>query len=188
MTNRLDPHRHHRRTSRLPTWDYCLPGAYFVTICTHDRAMLFDEVPLREIAASAWCGMPERYRSGLLTLDEWVVMPDHFHAIVVLDGAGLQLRSTGTSASDQSTTALRNAAAGSLGAIIGRFKSLASRRINQLRRTTSAPVWQRGFYERVLRTPEELDRTRIYIRNNPIQWAVDRGILEADLKHMELRS
>ena len=158
-----------------------------MTICTHDRATLFDERPLREIAASVWCGMPERYRPGLLTLDEWVVMPDHFHAIINLDGAGPQQPPTEASTSDQSTTPLRNAAVGTLGAIIGSYKSLVSRRIKQFRRMTSAPVWQRGFYERILRTPEELDRTRIYVRDNPIRWAVDHCILEADLEHMVLR-
>ena len=188
VSSRFDSNRQHRRTNRLPVWDYRWPGAYFVTICTHERAPLFDEGPLREIAASVWYGMPERYRAGLLALDEWVVMPDHFHGIIVLDGAWPQIRSVEPLNPDKSATSLQNAAAGSLGAIIGSYKSLVSRRVNQHRRTISAPVWQRGFYERVLRTPEELDRTRIYVRDNPVRWAVDHGMLDADLEHMDLHS
>jgi REP element-mobilizing transposase RayT len=82
----------------------------------------------------------------------------------------------------------RRAAPGTLGAVVGAFKSQTTRQINHLRRTPGAPVWQRGYYERVLRDDRELDRTRDYIRDNPARWAAGRDQLDALVAGMDHRA
>ncbi len=81
-----DPNRHHRQSLRLHGYDYTQPGAYFVTICTHQRRCLFDSPALRRIAEQQW----RRIADERVVLDAWVVMPDHVHGIVVITGLGAQ--------------------------------------------------------------------------------------------------
>ena len=75
-----------------------------------------------------------------------------------------------------------------MGAIVGNFKSLAARRINNLRRTPGGRVWQRGFYDRIVRNERELEAIRRYIRDNPDRWAEDRENLDAALAKMQRRT
>src|SRR5213080_2239480 len=90
-----DPNRHHRRSIRLPGYDYTQPGAYFVTICTHERQCIFDNPALRRIAERQWLALVRSEQRGAVggrvELDAWVVMPDHIHGIIVIgapfDGA-----------------------------------------------------------------------------------------------------
>ncbi len=76
---------------------------------------------------------------------------------------------------------------GSIGAIVGNLKSLTARRINNLRHTPGAAVWQRGYYDRIVRNDRELDAIRQYIQNNPQRWADDRENLDNLLNKMEKR-
>ena len=101
-------------------------------------------------------------------LDVSVVMPNHIHGIIILN------ESVGAT----HASPLRNARGigqvpGSLSAIVGSFKSASSRRINQLRGTPGTPVWQRGFYDHVIRNDEDLARIREYIATNPLRWSLD---------------
>jgi hypothetical protein len=75
-----DPNRHHRQSIRLRGYDYTQPGAYFVTICTHARQLLFDSLALRQVAEQQW----RRIANERVILDAWVVMPDHVHGIIVI--------------------------------------------------------------------------------------------------------
>ena len=75
-----DPNRHHRQSIRVRGYDYTQPGAYFVTICTHERQLLFDTPALRRIAEQQW----RRIANERVTLDTWVVMPNHVHGIIVI--------------------------------------------------------------------------------------------------------
>jgi hypothetical protein len=77
-----DPDRHHRRSIRLQGYDYTQPGAYFVTICTQQRACLFEDPRLRGIAERCWKALAH-HRSPII-LDAWVVMPNHVHGIIVI--------------------------------------------------------------------------------------------------------
>ena len=81
---RYDPQIHHRRSVRLPAYHYSQPGAYFVTICTHNREMSLQAEQVRDVARSAWSGLPNRFPN--VTLDEFVVMPNHVHGIIILEG------------------------------------------------------------------------------------------------------
>ncbi len=329
-----DPDRHHRRSLRLPGYDYTQPGAYFVTICTYQRVCLFDEPRLRAIAERCWRALA-RHRSRVI-LDAWVVMPDHVHGIMVIPAAGVDDAATGTfnhralspiaaidaldeaalsvvggasssiaaidavldaspphdggapspiaaidavldaspphdggapspiaaidavldaspphdggapspiaaidavldaspphaggaqqwpqvntvdaivrsvsrthpfsrtrataaplrdapvrSGGDHRSPGLGiNVPPGSLGALVRTYKSTVTRFVNRVRRTPGAPVWQRGYWERIIRDERHLAATRRYIANNPRRWAEQRDNLDALLARMNSR-
>lgn len=206
--------RYGRRSIRLPAWDYRWTAAYFVTICTHERQLLFDDPRLLGVVETIWRAIPTHPGYCHVHLDAWVVMPNHVHGIIVFQHVGDQdhpapvgARPPGISppsppvsplpvaspSTTQSTMALaypcppRRAAPGTLGAVVGAFKSQTTRRINHMRRTPGAPVWQRGYYERILRGDHELDRTRDYIRDNPARWAADRDAVDTLVARMDRR-
>src|SRR5947209_5877805 len=136
-----------RKSLRLRDYDYSANGAYFITVCTHERcAVLIGE--MQAAAEREFLALPSRF-SGL-SLDCWIVMPDHLHAIVPL----IECRST-------------------LSAIVQAYKSLSTRAIKQL--TDVGRVWQRGFYDRVVRNEIELAALREYVHDNPIVHAVRLG-------------
>jgi putative transposase len=162
-----------RKNPRLTDYDYANAGAYFVTICTHQRQLLFgsvrdDMVELNQcgqIATRAWRDIPMHFQS--VHLDEFIVMPNHVHGILFIDGelAGhappLQQRPT-------------------LGVIMGAYKSATTRLINQIRGTAGTMFWQRNYYEHVIRNDISLAEIRQYIANNPLQWALDKYFHPAD--------
>jgi len=115
-------------------------------------------------------------------LDYYVSMPNHFYGIIVLtDNVGarqcLALNSNDEHSNIDKNRATRRIAptiiAGSIGAIIGQFKSVTTKQINRLRNTSGNPVWQRNYYEHIIRDEAELNRIREYIVNNPAQWVED---------------
>jgi REP element-mobilizing transposase RayT len=180
--NKFDPQKHHRRSIRLQGWDYRLPGIYFVTICTHQRQHLFDNVDFRDIAANALQRIPQQDHAQHVLLDVWVVMPNHVHLILLFVSIPAQ--------ADMSVPVgnFENALAGSLGVIVGRYKTAVTTRINNLRRSRGEPVWQRGYYERIIRNEREMRATQQYIINNPARWAEDRDNLDALLSKMTYHS
>ncbi len=172
----------HRRSIRLHGWDYASHGAYFVTLVTYRRDVLFGDVidgavalsVYGRIAAEEWMRTAE-VRSNV-EIDAFVVMPNHVHGVVWItgpdvagrpdDGARHRLAPSGGGGG-------AGVAAGSLGAIVGGYKSVVARRINGLRGTPGEPVWQRNYYERIVRNERELVAIRRYIEENPANWAAD---------------
>jgi putative transposase len=199
MKNRYNPNQHRRQSIRLRGWDYTTPGAYFITICTHQRENLLAEARFKAIVENAWLAIPGHHQARHVLLDEWVVMPNHLHGILILtdDGRGevgaVGARQLGDAAICKSIPTSNCLAPtghmkpGSIGAIVGNFKSLTARRINALRRTFGGPVWQRGYYDRMVRDERELNAIRAYIDDNPRRWAEDRDNLDALFKKMDLR-
>jgi REP element-mobilizing transposase RayT len=159
--SRYDPNKHHRRSIRLRQYDYTQPGAYFVTLVTHGRELTFDDSVLCRVAETMWQRIPRHF--PFVELDECVVMPNHVHGILVI-----------VDQNANNDTPPSGPASGSLGAIVGNFKSVTARRINRIRKTPGTPVWQRNYYERVIRNERELNAIRQYIRDNPAHWAEDR--------------
>lgn len=164
----------HRRSIRHAHHDYTSAGAYFITICTQGRLCLFGDVVDRcmtlnaagTMIAEQWLALGGRF-SGLRT-DAFVVMPNHFHGILVVSAPRPDA---------DSTTPLPHAPA--LGDIVGAFKSLTTNAYGHGVRSAQWPafkdrLWQRNYFERVVRDEEELNRIREYIRENPRQWANDR--------------
>jgi putative transposase len=169
---RLDVHpdRRDRRSLRLYGSDVWLPGAYFVTLVTQDRACLFGEVENGEmvlnergrIVESCWRAIPEHFEH--VELGVYVVMPNHLHGIVVILDRAVPLHAS--SSPDPSLP--RGAAAGSLSAVVDSFKSAASLRLDQEHQLIG--VWQRGFYDHILRNGVDLDRAWNWIRASPSCW------------------
>ena len=179
MLNQYDPNKHHRHSIRNPNWDYRSPGYYFVTICTYQRQNLFENQEFHDIAAHALGRVPEQAHARHVKIDEWIVMPNHLHGILIIIRADIL-----TSSETSSQTGLHNAESGSIGAIVGNFKSLMTRRINNLRPTPGGKVWPRGDYDRIIPNEQELNATRQYIQNNPLRWAEDRENLDDLLTKM----
>ncbi len=182
-----DPRKHHRQSIRLKGYDYAQPGAYFVTICTHRREILFGQVvngdmQLNEygrIVEWTWYDLPNHVAN--ITLDAFVVMPNHVHGIIIINlpaisvGAGSKPAPLSGAGSEPAPT---GPAVGpkpyGLPEIVRQFKTFSARRINARRGTRGVPVWQRNYYEYIIRTPAALDRIRRYIVENPARWHEDR--------------
>ncbi len=184
------PDQNHRQSTRLRDWDYASPGVYFITICTYQRENLFEQHTLREIAENAWRAIPSQLHAGHVTLDEWVLMPNHLHAILVLKDRdqATAVASPGTFPPtyqpSRSNQPPRGMEPGSIGIIVGTYKSGVTRRINNLRRMPGGRVWQRGYYDRIVRNERELGAIREYIRDNPVRWDEDRDNLDTLLSKM----
>jgi len=190
-----NPDIHHRRSIRLRDYDYSSTGAYFVTICTWQRECLFGniidgEMQLNDagrVVDAVWCTLPERFSH--VSLDEYVIMPNHFHAIILLaDTVGaiptgrpdvsIPTGRPDVDSADKHGRAVGVAptgpVSGSIGAIMAQFKSNVTKRSNPIRNNPGCPVWQRNYYERVIRNDDELARAREYIVNNPLKWDMDK--------------
>ena len=167
--------RHHRRSIRLPGYDYSQPGVYFLTLCTHERETLLGDVvdnvvrlnDYGQIVAKAWDDLPGHYSH--VELDAFVIMPNHVHGIIVLNDdvvrAGLRPAPTRPAPTPTKRHALPE--------IVRTLKSFSARRINESHATPGVPVWQRNYYEHVVRSEHELNAIRAYIQNNPLRWALD---------------
>jgi REP element-mobilizing transposase RayT len=170
-------HREHR-SMRLPGYDYSLPGAYFVTACTKNRKFLFDASDTRLAVESAWQSLSDIFAN--IELGEFVVMPNHIHCIVWITSEGAHRLHPGTWENNdicrdgQPPIPTNISKHETLSNIIGAFKTTAATRVNNLRGTMGRAVWQKSFYDRIVRNERELERIYQYIRYNPIQWEMDR--------------
>lgn len=178
-----------RRSIRLPSWDYRERGAYFVTICSHKRALLFQSAEIKHELQLAWRSIG-RYSHA--HPDEFVVMPNHIHGIIwvpcaTVGGGAARGGSRSRSASGPHLSSVTSSVvpcaaplrgfavdSGSLPAIVRAFKSNTTKRVNALRLTPGVPVWQRNYYEHVIRDDRDLERAREYIIDNPRRWGEDR--------------
>jgi len=178
-----DPERHHRRSIRLKGYDYTRPGAYFVTISTYQRECLFGKLvdgemrlnAYGEIVRDEWFKTAQIRPNVLLTADEFVVMPNHIHGIIwIVDD--LETRPVGATrrVAPTATQRPRGPEPGSIAAIVGSFKSAVAKRINRMRQTRGAAVWQRNYYEHIIRNERALRAIRRYILENPLRWHLDR--------------
>ncbi len=166
-----------RRSPRLRDYDYSQSGAYFVTVVTRGRRTLFGEVVDGEMrpseagamAQAVWDALPRKFPS--VEADVSVVMPNHIHGILFFD------RPAGSTGRRHPSAAAGHPAP-KLGAVIGAYKSLTTVRYAHGVRTAGWPpfdrhLWQRSYYDRVIRNEHELDNIREYIVNNPMQWQLD---------------
>ncbi len=151
---RYDSNIHHRRSLRLKGWDYSSIGAYFITICAWKRECIFTDERIKRIVFDGWEMLPLNHPST--RIDEFVLMPNHLHAIIWIGK---------TSQRAQQAAPLHN--------VIRAFKSKTAVMINRFRDMTGCPVWQRNYYERIIRDENELNAVRAYIRENPLRWEED---------------
>lgn len=190
--SKFDPQKHHRRSIRLPEYDYTQPGAYFVTIVAWHRECLFGEVVnektklnnVGEIVQWEWLELPKRLQ--YIDLGAYVVMPNHFHGILIFHenvGAtrqGLTNAYLGnvvipnriTDGIDGSPLP-RGPQPKSLGAIMAQFKSRVTKRLWKIPALKGTPIWQRNYYEHVIRNEKDLQNKTDYINANPLLWDED---------------
>jgi putative transposase len=158
VTMGYDPKIHHRQSIRLKEFDYSQSGAYFLTCVTHNRSNLFGKIENNivqlnqygELVRMEWLRLPQRFPG--IDIDEFVIMPNHIHGIVIIAD---------------------HKAGWNLATIVGSFKSSTARMINAIRKSIGGLIWQRNYYEHVIRDDEELNRVREYIQNNPLNWMQD---------------
>lgn len=152
------PEFHQRKNTRLKYYNYSKPRAYFITICTHQRKCYLSDIkegkiflsPIGEIVEYTWLELVKRFPN--IKLDECVIMPNHFHGIIILLE---QIENPIT-----------------LGEIVRVFKAVSKRRV-ALADSNSNFMWQRNYYERVIRDESDLTSIREYINNNVYHWLED---------------
>ena len=194
----FNPQIHHRRSLRLNGYDYSLAGLYFITICCHDKICRFgnvvnNEMVLNEygkVAYEEWLKLSERFSN--FELDVFQIMPNHMHGIVWLTdvGATLAVAQTRAGASpaptvaQPHTVAQNRAGASRAGAspaptvcdIVGAYKSLVANRcldIYKSKNEMMGKLWQRNYYEHIIRNDFAYERISEYIIQNPLKWMDD---------------
>jgi len=169
-------------SARLKGWDYSNDGLYFVTICTHGRECLFGQIidgemklnAIGEIVKQEWEKTNEIRKS--VELNEYIIMPNHFHAIIGIWNENYQRVDNKRRDALQCVSTLEsphNFGKNNLSNIIRGFKSSTTRKINEYRNTPGKPVWQTRFYDHIIRYEKEFNNILIYIVNNPINWIED---------------
>ncbi len=183
---RYNPATHRRRSIRLKGYDYSQKGAYFVTICAHNRERLFGgivdgEMRLNDAGYAVekwWLELPHKF--PLVKMDEYVIMPNHFHGIVVIVGADLRVCPTPCiNPKTLSDKHIKGEHVGSpLHKMIQWFKTMTTNEYIRAVKRYELPFlhggfWQRNYYERIIRNEQELNKIREYIINNPLKWSLD---------------
>ncbi len=176
---RYNPKIHHRRTIRLNGYDYSQPGEYFLTVCSHDRSNLFGSIRggimqlswIGEIVHDEW--LRTKHLRHNVDLDAFVVMPNHFHAILIIRDEGSEPDRRGEWRFAPTISTPFRSPAKTVGSIVRGFKGATTKRINRIRQFPGEPVWQRNYYEHIIRDEFDLWRIREYIIGNPLSWDSD---------------
>ncbi|MDY7394850.1 transposase [Aureibaculum sp. 2210JD6-5] len=182
--NKYNPHIHNRKSTRLKGYDYSQDGAYFITICCHEHNCLFGEVINGEmvlnaygkIAYNEWSKTPEIRNN--VELDVFVIMPNHLHGIIILNGGRGESNSPDTNIKShlQNTTDKSNSpqcgTSNTVGAIVRGFKSAVTKQLNEL--NIDCKIWQRNYYDHIIRNEESYINISNYIINNPEKWEDDK--------------
>ncbi|MFA6458719.1 MAG: transposase [Patescibacteria group bacterium] len=186
MENKI---RERKLAPRLKDFDYSTDGAYFITTCTQNRENFFGEIENEKIVLNncgkivqkCWNDLPNHYSN--CRLDEFVIMPNHFHGIIWIDNlfepVGTGFKPVPTNPEPVPTHATLHG----LSEIIRGFKTFSSRQINIKFVEQSTPLvfrWQRSFYDHIIRDEDELNRIRDYIRLNPAHWMKDKNFRNND--------
>ena len=177
-----------RSSIRLKGFDYSQPGAYFVTLVSKNRNCIFGRIEgnhirlneIGELVVNCWLSIPKYF--DITILDEFVLMPNHLHSIIFIHEAlgkgeaspGIIAMLFNDPSGDASPLQEMGTQSGSLSAIIQNFKSISTRKVNRLYFEPGNKIWQRNYYERIIRNERELNATRAYILDNPLNWELDK--------------
>lgn len=192
--------KYRNESARAQWWNYSNHAAYFITICTSERAHIFGEISdnqmhlstIGEIVYHEWNQSFDLRKE--LFCDVFVIMPNHIHAILRIennnDESGAQGLFVGTRgfavgthgrASQQTNTGIAYRSPKSISSFVAGFKSSATKRINEFRKTPKKPVWQPRFHDRIIRNEKEHMRIYNYIENNVAKWDQDKFYEKEDL-------
>lgn len=160
------PHNHkERKLNRLKDYDYSQDGYYFITICTKNKEHFFGDISNGEVSTNAigkavnlcWNDIPKHF--PFVQLDEFIIMPNHIHGIIIINNVGNEN--------------LRSPSKISLSSIIKGFKIGVTKWCNK--NDHEYFEWQKSFYDHIIRDEKSLDNIREYIRNNPLKWETDKN-------------
>jgi REP element-mobilizing transposase RayT len=182
---KYNPDIHHRSSIRLKGYDYSQPGAYFVTLVTHQRQCLFGQIvdgkmqlnEWGEITNQCWMEIPIHYPNVLL--DAFVIMPNHVHGIIILNEYNLNdsivvgVQNLEPLQQQSQQNSYQHIIPKSIGSIVRGFKIGVTQWFRQ--NTDIYNVWQRNYYEHIIRNEKEMTRIREYIMNNPLNWITDKN-------------
>lgn len=187
------PNIHHRKSIRLKGYDYSQAGLYFITICVQDRECLFGKIVDSEMilndagqmVENEWLKIQERFIN--VRLHEYVVMPNHFHAIMEIVGATLVVAQNDNTVSDEhSHTSEKGQPQGiaptkpkTVGDMVGAFQSIVTveyiRGVKNLGwKPFNGKLWQRNYWEHIIRDEQSYERIAEYIISNPNNWVDDK--------------
>ncbi|MBI4834333.1 MAG: transposase [Planctomycetes bacterium] len=158
-----------RKLMRLKHYDYSQAGGYFVTICAQNRQMILEPDEIQKVIQQYWDKLPEKYAE--VEADQFIIMPNHIHGILFIVGAVHEPPKYNKAIHELPLQQRRQMV---LPKIIGYFKMNTAKHINRIRNTPGFPLWQRNYYEHIIRNENELTRIREYIINNPLKWHFDR--------------
>lgn len=186
-----DPKIHHRRSIRLKGYDYTQAGAYFITICTHQRENIFREIVNGEmklskfglVAKQQWEKLPKRFPN--IELGAFMIMPNHKHGIIQIVESEVERRGIAGDLQNLDEKMTRYAPTSkqqkfgkvipnSIPAMVRSYKSAVAYRINLMKNNKEKNVWQRNYYEHIIRNEKELETITKYIEYNPTNWQLDR--------------
>lgn len=193
---KYDPKIHHRRSIRLQGYDYSQNGAYFITLCAQDRKSIFGKIvngemqlsPFGIIVRDEWLKTAEMRKN--IEMDEFVIMPNHFHGIIVIDDRGwARLEMNGAADLDGTGTLQRaptlptreqfgKPTSNTIPTIIRGYKAAVTKQINTIQINAGVynkpeRIWQKNYYEHVIRNEVSLNKIREYIMSNPLNWKED---------------
>lgn len=163
------------KSARLKHWNYANSGMYFVTICTDDKIRYFGEIidekivlnRLGKFAKQCWEDILKHF--PFVKLDEYIIMPNHIHGIIVIDNDNVETQDF-ASLPNKFGPQSKN-----LGSIIRGFKIGVTKYANK----NDIPFkWQPRFYDRVIRNENELENIQIYIKNNAVNWGKDKYYID----------
>jgi putative transposase len=163
---RFDPERHHRRSIRLRGYDHANPGIYFVTFCTTERVQWTGSIvegnmvlnTIGHLAVMYWLAIPEHH--GHARIGAFVIVPDHIHCII-------ELTTQPSPRGVQQAQRPAGPSSGSIGAIVGSYRAGVTRAINRTRSRRSVGLWQRGYYDVIVRNDRALFHMEGYIHRHP---------------------
>lgn len=178
---KYNPDYHHRQSIRLKGYDYRQAGAYYVTICCYQKICFLGEIIngimkpnfAGETAAAVWYNLPRHF--PFLELDAFVVMPNHFHGIIVINQHenNKNLGNIPPRQANTEPSLPQGTQSGSLGAIVQNFKSVTTRRVNRMYRRKGT-IWQRDYHEEIIWNDRAYENIRRYIIENPLTWEHDK--------------
>ncbi len=171
-----------RKNIRLRNYDYSSEGLYFITICTYKFLNLFGKIENElillndngKIVEKLWMDIPDTYKN--IKLHSYIIMPNHFHGNIEIVGAVHEPPLHNFVQSD-----VKSRRQMLIPKIVGKFKMQTSKQINILRNTVGKSVWQRNYYDHIIRNEESYNKITEYIENNPSKWEFDKYYL-ADIK------
>ena len=170
-----------RKLNRLKGYDYSRDGWYFVTICIKDRIKCLGKIEngkmildkYGKIAKKYWSEIPDHYNN--VFLDEWIIMPNHIHGIIVIENDDKTITATvGTGHCPVPTTVNTGSKYGLLSKTVKSFKEISLKTIRKQFNDFEFS-WQRSFYDHIIRDEKSLEKIRNYIANNPLKWETDRN-------------